>query len=350
MTGEAFLIPYIAFRCGRFVYAVDTLHVREIIHLPEFKLVDEAPEYVVGLINVRGNVIPLIDIDKRLGRKGHSYALTDKVIVFSHNRRRIGVIVDEIMDIYDVSSDSIEKAPLYSDDIMHRSGFIEHVAKINENILMILSHHKLFDSRVMAVISNYQGREVLAEEVLIQDGLPPVVSTTEAAAIFHKRAVALAPKNIQLRDSSSLMPVAVVELEDELFGIELTVVREFISVNEYRQVPCCPSHVVGNINLRGEIVTLIDIRSTLGMPKSSGRAMDSAVIVVIDNFTLGICIESLRDVLYVPVSEQKELPIAIKHANESFFKCTALFDNKAIVVLNLQNVLYRGSLIVNDIL
>ncbi|MBF0465020.1 MAG: chemotaxis protein CheW [Nitrospirae bacterium] len=349
MTEEAFLIPYIAFRCGRFVYAVDTLHVREIIHLPEFKPVDEAPEYVAGLINVRGNVIPLIDIDKRFGRKGHKFALTDKVIVFSHNRRRIGVIVDEIMDIYDVSSDSIEKAPLYSDDIMHRSGFIEHVAKINENILMILSHHKLFDSRVMAVISNYQGREVLAEELFPSEGQSPG-TPTETAAIFHKRAVALAHKNNQQKDSSSLMPVAVVELEDELFGIELTVVREFVTVNDYRQVPCCPSHVIGNINLRGEIVTLIDIRDTLGMTKSSGRAMDSAVIVVIDNFTLGICIESLRDVLYVPVSEQKELPIAIKHANESFFKCTALFDNKAIVVLNLQNVLYRGSLIVNDIL
>ncbi|QWR76570.1 chemotaxis protein CheW [Candidatus Magnetomonas plexicatena] len=345
-TDDIAVIPYIAFRCGRFVYAVDTLHVKEIIHLPEFKPVDEAPEYVAGLVNVRGTVIPLIDIDKRFGRKGHEYALTNKVIIFRYNRRLIGVIVDEVEDIYDISSDSIEKAPIYTDEKLHQSGFIEHVAKINENILMILSHHKLFDSRVMAVISEYEGREVLADELLSSDKL----LSSDTSAVFHKRAVALAPKDAQRYDSSSLMPVAIVELEDELFGIELDAVREFISVQEYRQVPCCPSHVVGNINLRGEIVTLIDIRSTLGLSKSSGKAMDSAVIVVIDNFTVGICIESLRDVLYLPVSEQKELPIAIKQTNESFFKCTALFDDKAIVVLNLQSVLYRGSLIVNDIL
>ncbi|MEO5358160.1 MAG: chemotaxis protein CheW [Nitrospirae bacterium YQR-1] len=348
MTDAIMIIPYIAFRCGRFVYAVDSLHVREIIHLPEFKLIDEAPDYVAGLVNVRGGVIPLIDIDKRFGRKGLHYSLTDKVIIFSHNKRLIGVIVNEIEDIYDIPSDSIEKAPLYSDDTMHRSGFIEQVAKINEDILMILSHHKLFDSRIMALITQYEGLESTADE-LLSDKASSSEENTETAAVFHKRAVALALRDVLRYDGSALMPVAVVELENELFGIELESIREFISVQEYRQVPCCPSHIIGNINLRGEIVTLIDIRSTIGLSRSgSGKAMDSAVVVVIDNFTVGICIETLRDVLYLPASEQKELPIAVRDANENFFKCTAIFEDRAIVVLNLQSVLYRGGLVVND--
>jgi chemotaxis signal transduction protein len=73
-------------------------------------------------------------------------------------------------------------------------------------------------------------------------------------------------------------------------------------------------------------------------------------MVSIDDFTVGICIDNLRDILYLPMSGFKELPAALRQTSEDFFEFTTLYDGRAVVVLNLQSILYKGDMIVNEVM
>lgn len=343
MLEEQSSISYLAFRVGRFSYAVPAIEVREIIHLPEFRPVDEAPEHIAGLVTIRGTVVPLMDLDVRFGRHScqhdhHKYMTTDKVVIFNCNGSPTGIIVNEIIDIYEILSDSIVPAPAYGRDAIPESAFVETVAKIDEDIIMILNQKKLFDP-------DYQPAEDLAAGAAAEHSFCQIPDVDRP--VFHKRALDLASSTSRDGEEDDLMPLAIIETGGEFFGIELDVIREFININEYRQVPCCPSHIVGNINLRGEILTLIDITGVLSLARGN---IKSAVVVSIDNFTVGICIDNLSDILYLPMSGFKELPAALLQASEDFFEFTTLYDGRAVIVINLRSILYKGNLIVNEVL
>ncbi|MBF0553077.1 MAG: chemotaxis protein CheW [Nitrospirae bacterium] len=340
-SAERLLTSYLAFRSGRYVYAAEAVHIREIINLPEFRQVDEAPDYIAGLVSIRGTVVPLMDLDIRFAHPSvhhHQYMTTDKVVIFNCDGSPTGIIVNEIIDIYEIPADSIVPAPVYGRDTISASAFIETVAKIDEDIIMIINQKKLFDP-VYRPAGDLAGGTV-AERYFCQ------IADADRS-IFHKRALELASSASRDGQEDDLMPLAIVEAGGELFGIELDVIREFININEYRQVPCCPSHIVGNINLRGEILTLIDITGVLSLARGN---IKSAIVVSVDNFTVGICIDNISDILYLPMAGFKELPAALGQTSEDFFEFTTLYDARAVVVLNLQSILYKGNLIVNEVL
>ncbi|MCG6553102.1 MAG: chemotaxis protein CheW [Candidatus Magnetominusculus sp. LBB02] len=330
---------YLAFRIGRFTYAAPASDVRQIIHLPEFRQVDEAPGHIAGIVNIRGNVVPLMDIDVRFGRPPCAqYKTTDKVIVFNCDDRPMGIIINEIVDIYEIAAESIVGSPAYGRHEVPENAFIETVAKVGEDIIQILNLTKLFDPCYKPDVD------------LAVDGFEKPLSSCQSApsdGIFHRRALDLADSASEEGEDDDVMPLAIIETGGELFGIELEVIREFIGIGDYRQVPCCPDHIVGNINLRGEILTLIDITGVLSLGRGNFK---SAVVVSIDNFTVGICIDNLIDILYLPMAGFKELPAALGQADEDFFEFTALYEDRAVVVINLQSILYKGNLIVNEVL
>src|SRR5581483_10681188 len=80
-------------------------------------------------------------------------------------------------------------------------------------------------------------------------------ASDEERATFRERARSLA-RPVETQDFSGLLPLAVARLGAEYFGLPLPVVREFSDIAAVTRVPCCPPHVVGQMNLRGDILTL----------------------------------------------------------------------------------------------
>ena len=87
--------------------------------------------------------------------------------------------------------------------------------------------------------------------------------------ILLERARSLA-SNLEERSASQHIPLAIVGLGGEYFGVELATVREFTDLQRITPVPCCPSFIVGDMNLRGDILTVVDIRQALQMPVARG--------------------------------------------------------------------------------
>lgn len=136
---------FVGFLLSKEHYGIDIMAVEEIISMTDITPVPRAPGFVEGIINMRGSVIPIIDLRKKLaisGQKNNSAA--SRIIVTSSNKKRIGFIVDQVEEVLRISVDAIDKAPGTSRAI---DNYISGVARMSKNMVIILDVSKIFSQQ-----------------------------------------------------------------------------------------------------------------------------------------------------------------------------------------------------------
>ena len=144
------------------------------------------------------------------------------------------------------------------------------------------------------------------------------------------------------------MSVAVVSLNSECLCVELEAVREFSRIHNFTPVPCCPEHIAGNMNLRGNVLTVIDIRGLLNM--QAGKISESKKVIVADagEFSIGIIIDEILDVISLNASDIVPVPSSVRALNEKFVKGAAPYGDRMAALLDLKEILAWEGLIVNE--
>lgn len=136
---------YLTFTLGKEEYGIEILKVREIIGYMEITAVPKAPEYVKGVINLRGQVIPVLDLRTRFGME--SATITDQtciiVVEINQNGRRFnaGLIVDQVQEVLDIEAENIEDAPHFGSDV--QTEFILGIGKVQNAIKILLDIDKV---------------------------------------------------------------------------------------------------------------------------------------------------------------------------------------------------------------
>ena len=143
------------------------------------------------------------------------------------------------------------------------------------------------------------------------------------------------------------MSLAVVGLGEEYYGLELEKVREFINIPTVTRIPCCPQHIVGDINLRGEVMTLVDIRKALNLSPSEDSTT-KAIVVEVDDVVAGITVDKVLDVMYLPLSDITSIPLAVTKNRQDFFLGTAPYQERTLSILDLPKILYQGGITVDQ--
>ncbi len=135
-TGQE--LQLVGFKLSDEQFGVEILCVREIIRVVSITRVPRAPGFVEGIINLRGEVIPVIDLRKRLNLEGREFDNSTRLIVVELNDQQIGFIVDSVSQVLRVPADAIEEPPEMVTGI--DSEFILGVTRIDdgERLLLIL--------------------------------------------------------------------------------------------------------------------------------------------------------------------------------------------------------------------
>ncbi len=132
---------FLSYSLGKEFYAVEIVYVTEIIGIQNITEVPNVKDHIKGIINLRGMIIPVVDIRYRFGMTILPYNDRTCIIVVTVNNSQIGLIVDEVQEVLTIASDKIFSAPhTYKGS---KSKFIEGVTKINENVIIILDIQKL---------------------------------------------------------------------------------------------------------------------------------------------------------------------------------------------------------------
>lgn len=278
-------------------FAVDVSTVREIVWLPKLTPVEEVPHYVVGVLNLRGVIAPVIDLNLRFGRTSAGYRLEHQVIVLEYATHLVGIIVDDVFDVVDIPAADIAETPMAEQKRRHPSSYICAEIKLGERIVMLLSASSVCALELDHDLIAETDEKTAEVSVSPQRRFCPE-ATDEEMEMFRGRARELMVSPGGENGLNEKM-VAVISIGKELFGIELDLIREFTEIGQVVPIPCVPRHIVGDMNLRGEILTLVDIRGLIGVPDRSGVRAGKLIVVAMDGQMIGILIDEVCDLIRV---------------------------------------------------
>jgi len=129
------------------------------------------------------------------------------------------------------------------------------------------------------------------------------------------------------------------QLEEETYGINVMQVREVLRYSEIAPVPGAPDYVLGIINLRGNVVTVIDTRSRFGLMQ--GEISDNTRIIVIESErqVIGILVDSVAEVVYLRSSEIDTTPSVGTDESAKFIQGVSNRDGKLLILVDLNKLL-----------
>ncbi|MFZ5980250.1 MAG: chemotaxis protein CheW, partial [Candidatus Zixiibacteriota bacterium] len=143
-------LQLVSFNIGSEEFGVDILKVQEINRMVEITKVPQAPHYVEGVINLRGKVIPIIDLRKRFNLEMKEYDKNTRIVVVDINNNIMGMIVDAVSEVLRLPADTVEPPPELVTGV--NSEYIKAVAKLEDRLLIFLDLSKVIDAEEMAAI------------------------------------------------------------------------------------------------------------------------------------------------------------------------------------------------------
>ncbi|OCR01824.1 chemotaxis protein CheW [Oscillatoriales cyanobacterium USR001] len=353
--------PYLIFEHNGFIYGLAAAVVQEIFFLPELTPIPESPPDIVGVINLRGEILPVMDLNLRFGYHAQEYCLTDSLIVIESKEFRIGIVVNQVQEVENISTEVIKTQLSYGREQVNKSShFVSEIAQIDTGIVMLLnpetliqySQEKSENIQRIGDVKHQKNEEVVDQKITFADVryFPAFCpnATPQEKAIFQERANNLKRQNSKEDLDKNKLPIAIIAFNGEYFGLNLEAVREFTDIRKVTPIPCTPDYVIGNMNLRGEIVTLIDIRTALNMSISVAGELSKAIVVQISDLVAGIVADQVLDVMYLNISEITAIPTALHSTNDEYLKGTAPYREKMMSILDLHKILTKGALVVDE--
>ncbi len=144
------LLQLVTFSIGEEEFGVDILKVQEIIRTMEITKVPRAQDFVEGVINLRGKVIPIIDLRRRFGLTSKEHDKHTRIIVIEINNMIVGFVVDSVSEVLRIPAGTVEPPPPVVAGL--ESEYISGVGKLQDRLLILLDLDKLLSSEDMEAL------------------------------------------------------------------------------------------------------------------------------------------------------------------------------------------------------
>lgn len=145
----------VTFQLGNEQYGIDIMDVNEIWKVEAIRSIPNAPSYVEGIFNLRGDIVPVINLHRRFHIKRVQLSEDDELlsgsIIININGTKIGIIIDKVLRVVSIEMDQVQPPPQIISGI--GAEYIQGVVQSEEGYLIILDIHRLFDPKELQQIS-----------------------------------------------------------------------------------------------------------------------------------------------------------------------------------------------------
>jgi purine-binding chemotaxis protein CheW len=341
MNSQTYLICHLQ----HLQYAIPTDFVREIFPLPELQALPETPGDILGTLDLHGTLVPVLHLGQRVSRVAPLCTVTDTVVTIATEKQRAGLVVDRASEVLVIPPESIQKDLAFGRQGHTNPAFLSGIVNLEGQNVLVLNPTALLS---------------LADEVAdwvwsVENNNASIIPSVQhsATANFYDRyfptatpaqRLLLRSRATELRsvfqenDESQKIPLAVFDLAGEYFGLALSLVREFITTQNIQPMPCTPLRIIGNMNLRGEIMTMVDLRLALNLPRRK-EPHNQAVVAQIGEVVAGISIDELHDILYLDPAALDPVPVANKSGRGIYIQSTTPYRDRVLNLLDLPRLL-----------
>lgn len=143
---------YLTFMLGKEEYGIGIGYVTEIVGIQSITEVPELPYYVKGIINLRGKIIPVVDVRLRFGKEAKEYTDRNCTIVIEVRDITVGLIVDSVVEVLSISQENIVPLPQLGSGSQQK--YIKGIGKSESNVKLLLDCDRLFNDYEVECLSN----------------------------------------------------------------------------------------------------------------------------------------------------------------------------------------------------
>ncbi|MFA6988511.1 MAG: chemotaxis protein CheW [Candidatus Gastranaerophilaceae bacterium] len=323
-------------------YAVKASDIIEITQIPSMIFPEKLPRNVVGLVNLRGKIIKIVDIRGFLGFENSKYTVDHQILIVNIKNETIGIIADTVNDVILFNPENIEKLP-YENAKSHLDGVFDS----KDKLIAFLNLGSIFEETNKLQLALENVEEVQKN---LTDGLLPtdeisVQKLKKRALNLQKEIKFELDKNYYIKDKFVSF-----SLNNEIYSLSLKYVKEFTKLKNIKitPIPCVPDFINGLINLRGEFITIIDIKYFLNIAKTNITEKTKIIVLKTDRMQIGLLVDEVFDIVSIPVEKLKT------DSTNSFEKDTftigevILKDKKIMNILNIERLLSDERLYFED--
>lgn len=225
----------VVFALGEEEFGVDIHQVKEIVRMPELTVVPKSPDYVAGICNLRGKVLPALDSRNRFGLKKREVTEDSRLLVVETDGNAIGLIVDGLREVMHINDEQVAPPPAVCRGV--NRGFLSGVVKKDDG------------KRLVLILK-------LAEVLKMEEA----VVSEQAAGSRAGAGQSSETAKEEVVDDEQLVSF---HIADEEYAFNIDSVREILRVSEITEVPNVPAYIKGVITVREQLIPIIDLRSLL---------------------------------------------------------------------------------------
>jgi len=138
-------------------YGLNISNVKEIIASMNITNVPKTPNYIKGVINLRGTVIPIVDVRLKFGMDERAYDIDTAIVINEIDNVSIGFVVDRVEDVLSIKHSALTDPPKFGSSV--DTSFIEKVAQIDKNVIMMLNLKKIFEQDELVDIAQMESKQ-----------------------------------------------------------------------------------------------------------------------------------------------------------------------------------------------
>ncbi len=146
------VLQWVTFRLGEETYGINVMQVQEVLRYTEIAPVPGAPDYVLGIINLRGNVVTVIDTRARFGLSGGEITDNTRIVIIEADEQVVGILVDSVAEVVYLKASEIDSAPNVGTE--ESAKFIQGVSNRDGVLLILVDLNKLLNDEEWNELNN----------------------------------------------------------------------------------------------------------------------------------------------------------------------------------------------------
>ncbi len=313
---------YLYFSLGKKKYAIEVSQVVEIMKLPYLEYPQKLKNNIIGLLNYNNFTLNVLDIRFYLNIQVTPYCLSNQLLVVKTDESMFGLIIDKVEDI-----------------IFIEQSKTDYAAQVKKEKIIDFSYRE--KNEIISVINLNTLENILKKGVKDENINIPSLFPNDDNSRYK-----LMQRNTELSEKSKHGLAKNIFSQDEfisfllgqnIYCITLEYVKEFLKDVSVTPVPCTPDYVAGIMTLRGDFITVVDIKKFLGIsqPKSI-KEKNSIIIVETVDFKIGLLTDEIFDI--INIAEELIIQNSYNRMNK-YILSEVVIEDKLYKILNMKNIL-----------
>lgn len=319
---------HLYFQIGDNRYAINTSNILEIMKLPALDYPQELPNNIIGLLKYNNFVINIVDIRFYLNIDITPYNSHNELLIVKTDEVIFGIVTDKVIGILPFDTALMDQIPFVDSKMI-----IESIYKYDDNTIFIINIYALEN-----ILKQHDMvlPKINIQELFPQDEASKQLMNKRTRAIAEKSALRLASGELHAKNKYISF-----NLNNDYYCIALDYVKEVLKDTFITPVPGTPNFIEGIMNLRGDYITVINLKKFLSLPEETINDKKPVIIIKCNELKLALLIDKINELFDYQETSDNE-------TSESYYANEFIYNTTLYTVLNINKISSDKRIIITD--